>query len=44
MSRELVLELLGELVLLPSRVQAGKRVLPAPDDEHPDQSEETDCG
>ena len=41
---DLVLELLRELVLLPVRVEAGERVLPAPDDDDPDQGENTDDG
>ena len=44
LGRELVLELLGKLVLLPSGVQPRERVLPLPDDDHPGQGESTDAG
>ena len=43
-TRELVLELLSELVLLPRRVQAGEGVLPLPDDDDPGQGEDTERG
>jgi len=42
--RELVLELLGEFVLLPSGVEAGEGVLPLPDDDDPGQGENTEDG
>jgi hypothetical protein len=42
--RELLLQLRGEFVLLPSRVQARDRVLPAPDDYYPDQSKGAEDG
>ena len=44
MGRELMLELLGKLVLLPFRIEARERVLPAPNDDHPDQSKDTGGG
>jgi hypothetical protein len=44
MRSELLLQLLGELVLLPSRVQARERVLPTPDDDYPDESKPSDGG
>ena len=42
--RELVLELLGELVLLPPGVEARERVLPLPDDDDPGHGETTEAG